>query len=199
MNPLQQLIALSDDEKQGLADQLRQAGLAVSAPSEAWSADAERACQQQLKMKEGQAIDPDRALGLLASLAEMASSMDQFAGTAWHTLSGKSGSPPRSQMKEAMASCLANEGEASLEQVREDIDKLRQLAAAVGQSVASSTHARPTGREKVPIDGPGLPAGCHPDAKIPVYASGIVRIGRDKWFPSSAGPFRARPNRGEIS
>lgn len=124
--------SLSESQKQDLTAELHAAGLtAAAAASGAWSSDAEQELLQQLKLKDGQGIDPDRALALLGALAEMASSVDQFAGTAWHVLSGKAGSPARSQLRDKLGRFLTGDEDVSLEQTRKDVERLRQLAAAL--------------------------------------------------------------------
>lgn len=128
---LQQIApTLTDAQKRELSYDLGEAGLAPSG-SGAWSTEAERDLQELLKVKGGQPIDADRALRLLASLVELASSLDQFAGTTWHTLSGKTGAAQRSQMRETFRRLLEGDREVSTEQVKNDLDKLRQLSAAL--------------------------------------------------------------------
>jgi hypothetical protein len=122
--------SLSESEKRDLAEELEAAGL-TGRGAAAWPGDAERELRQQLKMKDGETVSPDRALALLGSLAELAASVDQVAGTTWHELARKAGAAPRSQLKDRLGHFLAGQTDVSPDQVKKDVEKARQLTAAL--------------------------------------------------------------------
>lgn len=128
---------LNPQQKQAITDKLREAGLAPP-PVIDWPAQQAAAARHKLQMGAADPLDPGHVLELLAILAEFAASLDQLAWTTWRTVA------PRSQIRrpigllKSLARFAAADPDVPRGQVSQDLDRLRQLVAAIISAISQA-------------------------------------------------------------
>jgi hypothetical protein len=128
---------LSAQQKQGLTEKLRQAGLAPTVAID-WPEQPATMARQKLQAGPGDSLDPGHVLEVVAVLAEFTASLDQLAWTTWRTIA------PRAQIRrpqpllKTLARYAAGDQDVSRGQVTQDLDRLRQLVAALISAISQA-------------------------------------------------------------
>lgn len=94
-----------------------------------------RTLQQALGHAHGDALDQARALDLAAMLVEFAASLDQVSWSTWKIINPASPLKRTNPAKVTMAKFASGDPSVSREQVKQDLERLRQLTAAMTASV----------------------------------------------------------------
>jgi hypothetical protein len=98
-------------------------------------ADAARQLQQSLGLPPGEHVDQASVCELAAMLVEFAASLDQVVWSTWKIVSPNSPLKRSTPAKVAMAKFASGDPGVTREQIRADLERLRQLAAAMTASV----------------------------------------------------------------
>lgn len=99
-----------------------------------------------LNVGDGQTVDPARALALAALACEFVAALDQFVWNTWQGMSGDDGAAPAMKrpapLQQSMAKfAAASQGAPDPAQLKHDLEKLRQLTAALVAGVVNSGRA----------------------------------------------------------
>jgi len=128
---------LSDQQKAEVETTLREAGVIPAHVAQQWSPDEEAAVRKRLAIDESQAISPQRAIQLLAMLAEFAFSLDQVVWLAFREVAPQSDIKRTTGLDRQMGRFVTGDGDIGREQVLQEWEKNRQmvagLIAAIGQ------------------------------------------------------------------
>jgi len=131
---------LSDEERQAVIGQLREAGLAPEIRQdlpdeavEALSSALQLSSQESIDPK---SIDPSRLLEMAVLLVEFAQRLDQFAWDAWKGISPPSTVRRPARLPGTLRRFLGGDPDVSPGRVKEDLDKLRSLLYSLISSVA---------------------------------------------------------------
>lgn len=135
--------SMSAEQKRGAAAQLRRAGLVDGVPAAggastgaASGADGPgRLLQQVLGHGPKDGLDPARALELATVLVEFAASLDQVVWNTWKAVAPASGIKRTNPVRVTMARFAAGDADTGRAQVKQDLERLRQLTAALTASV----------------------------------------------------------------
>jgi hypothetical protein len=128
---------LSQQQKDALVHKLREAGLAPAAVVE-WPEQPAQMARTKLQAGPRDPLDPGRVLELLSLEAEFTASLDQLVWTTWRTVA------PRSQIRRPqgllknMARFASGDPDVARGQVTMDLDKLRQLVAAIISAISQA-------------------------------------------------------------
>ncbi|MGE3109742.1 MAG: hypothetical protein AB7G11_12040 [Phycisphaerales bacterium] len=129
--------ALSDEQKQALAEKLKAAGFVLEGKG-GWPEQAAQAVAAELSPGEKLSLDPIRTLELLAILAGIARSLDQLAWNTWKTMAPRSQIRRGVELQKTMARFVAGDQDVPRGQVKTDVEKLRQLTAALISAVGKA-------------------------------------------------------------
>ncbi len=102
------------------------------------SADAGKQLQQALGLPPGEHVDQASAYELAAMLVELASSLDQVVWSTWKIVSPNSTLKRSAPAKVAMAKFASGDPGVTREQLKQDLERLRQLTAALTASVGQA-------------------------------------------------------------
>ena len=98
-------------------------------------ADAAKRLQQALGLPPTEHVDAASAAELAAMLVEFATALDQVVWSTWKIVSPSSPLKRTTPAKTAMAKFASGDPSTTREQVRQDLERLRQLTAALTASV----------------------------------------------------------------
>ena len=98
-------------------------------------ADAAKRLEQALGLPPGEHVDQASACELAAMLVEFAASLDQVVWSTWKIVSPNSPLKRAMPAKSAMAKFAAGDPGVTREQIGKDLERLRQLTAALTASV----------------------------------------------------------------
>lgn len=101
-------------------------------------ADAAKRLEQALGLPPGEHVDAASAYELAAMLAELAASLDQVVWSTWKIVSPSSPLKRSAPAKVVMAKFASGDPGVTREQLRQDLDRLRQLTAALTASVGQA-------------------------------------------------------------
>lgn len=157
---VQRLVALagglSEDQKQGIARTLKKAGIAPpGGGGGGWPEEAAEGLRQALAVPATQAMDPTRTLELATTAAEIVLSLDQLVWNTWKQMASGSTLRRPSPLKATMARFVAGDQDTPRGQVKQDVERLRRLTAAVVASISQAgqqfaqRHAATVGPEAV--------------------------------------------------
>ena len=104
-------------------------------PSPSNPSDAANALQQSLGQGPAESLDQARALELAAMLVEFAASLDQVAWSTWKIVNPTSPLKRANPAKSTMARFASGDAAVTRDQVKQDLERLRQLTAALTASV----------------------------------------------------------------
>jgi len=128
---------LSDEQKKTLGATLKAAGFAVEG-DRSWPEAAAAAVSHELAPGEKLELDPVRSLELLAQLVTVSKSLDQLAWNTWRTMAPKSTIRRGVELHKTMARFAAGDPDVPRGQVKQDVEKLRQLIAALISAVGKA-------------------------------------------------------------
>lgn len=127
---------LTDVQRRVLTDRLREAGLAPQASAgPAWPDEALDKFKAKLQLRDGEP-DAERVLDLVTMLAEAVSSLDQLTWTTWKTVSPRSAVRRPAPLGQSMGRFVAGDSEVGRGQVAQDVERVRQLTAALISAVS---------------------------------------------------------------
>ncbi len=129
--------SLTEEQKQTFGGRLREAGFAVAGGGGAgdWPAAAAQAVAAELQVPATATLDPTRTLETLTMLVGVAKSLDQLAWNTWRTVSPKSTIRRSAELHRTVARFATGDQDVSRTQVKQDIERLRQLIAALISAV----------------------------------------------------------------
>jgi len=127
---------LTEVQRRVLTDRLREAGLAP-APSAgpAWPEESLEKLKSKLQMRTGEP-DAARLLELTTTLVELAGSLDQLTWNTWKTVSPRSALRRPAPLVQSMGRFVSGEAEVGRGQVAQDVERVRQLTAALISAVS---------------------------------------------------------------
>lgn len=130
--------SMSDEQKRAVEKHLKKAGIVSDAPAGALPPEAMAPLKKLLGMTDGEAVDPVRLAKAAAVMAELASSLDQVVWNTWKTLSPRSEIKRGQPVKGTLKRYVGGDGEVAGAQVKQDMERLRQLTAALISSVSQA-------------------------------------------------------------
>lgn len=129
--------SMTGEQKLAMGSKLRAAGF-VAEDAGGWPAAAAEALANELSPGEKIQLDPVRTLELLAVLAPIAKSLDQLAWNTWKTMAPRSAIRRGVELNREMARFAAGDPDYSRTQVKQDVERLRQLIAALISAVGKA-------------------------------------------------------------
>ncbi len=130
---------LSENEKQALMEQLKEAGLEVEVGYD-WPEEAARDLGSALQLGDEESFDMARLLQLAALLVQFVRSLDQLAWETWRRLAPRSSIRRPARFRGTARRFVVGDPELSQDQVRGDLDRLRQLIASLISAVGQAGH-----------------------------------------------------------
>jgi hypothetical protein len=134
---------LNPEQRSAAIARLQEAGLADTGPAPEWPAAAARALRTRLQLTDRDNLDPARLLELLTDLVSFASSLDQLVWATWKQIAPKSDIKRPAPIQRSAAKFVSAPQDdpataAIREQVAGDLDRLRQLTAALISAIAQA-------------------------------------------------------------
>jgi hypothetical protein len=127
---------LTDVQRRVLTDRLREAGLAPKATGgAAWPDEPLEKFRAKVQMRES-APDSARLLELATILVEVASSLDQLTWNTWKTVAPRSALRRPAPLAQSMGRFVSGDAEVGRAQVAQDVERVRQLTAALISAVS---------------------------------------------------------------
>lgn len=140
--------SLTDDERRGVSDRLRDAGLSA-AGKQAWPEQAADKLRAHLKLPDGAGLDPLRSLELLQMQVDFCLSLEQLIWSTWKAIAPRSEIRGSSELKKTIGPFLQGSQDVPRGEVMMHLEKLRQLTASLvsaisqtGRQFAQSHYAR---------------------------------------------------------
>ena len=140
--------SMNAEQKRAAADRLRRAGLVdgstAGAPSAGGGATGAgldgpgRMLQQVLGHGPKDTLDAARALELATALVEFAASLDQVVWNTWKAVAPTSGIKRTNPVRVTMAKFTSGDTATGRAEVKQDLERLRQLTAALTASVSQA-------------------------------------------------------------
>ena len=128
--------ALGEGERKVLAERLKEARLA-SASQGAWPEEAAAALRQNLRLTEP-TIDPVRTLELVGVLSDFAMKLDQLVWSTWRVISPRAEIRQGKKLQQTIRSFITGSQDVPLGQVSGDLERLRQLIAAMISAIGQA-------------------------------------------------------------
>jgi hypothetical protein len=122
--------SLTEEQKQGLSERLRGAGFVIEGGG-VWPTAAAEALANELSPGDKIRLEPVRTLELLAVLVAVTRSLDQIAWNTWKTMAPRSAIRRGTELNREMVRFVAGDPDYSRTQVKQDVERLRQLIAAL--------------------------------------------------------------------
>lgn len=129
--------SLNEQQKHAIIERLRQAGLAPSAVV-GWPEQQAAALRAKLQAGPKDALEPGHVLELLTMLVDVTTSLDQVVWTTWRTIAPRSAIRRPSGLIKNMARFAASDPEVPRGQVTQDVERLRQLVAAIVAAIGNA-------------------------------------------------------------
>jgi hypothetical protein len=129
--------SMTAEQKLALGEKLRGAGF-VTEGIGGWPAAAAEALANELSPGEKVRLDPVRTLELLAVLVAVSKSLDQLAWNTWKTMAPRSAIRRGTELNREMVRFVAGDPDYSRTQVKQDVERLRQLIAALISAVGKA-------------------------------------------------------------
>ena len=152
--------------------------------------DGSRTLQQALGNAPDSRVDPERATELASMLVEMAATLDQVAWSTWKIVNPNSPLKRGAPAKATMARFVAGDAEVTRERVRSELERLRQMLAALTAAVGQT--GRVYAQKHVDRFAPGE---IERSAKMSAGASGML-VGHEvkcwRKYVELAGPLDAQ-------
>jgi anion-transporting ArsA/GET3 family ATPase len=129
--------SLNEQQKHAIIEKLRQVGLAPSAVV-GWPEQQAAALRAKMTAGPKDALEPGHVLELLTLLVELTASLDQVVWTTWRTIAPKSAIRRPAGLLKNMARFAASDPDVPRGQVSQDLERLRQLVAAVVAAIGNA-------------------------------------------------------------
>lgn len=130
---------LSDEQRQGVVGALQRAGLAPAATSGGGVAqEVLDELSVKLQLSGQQRPGADRAVELAALMAEVIGSLDQVVWNTWRMLSPKATIKRPAPLPRTMGRYTAGDPEIGKQQVKQELEQLRKLTAALISAVSQA-------------------------------------------------------------
>jgi len=126
--------SLSQQDRQVLIERLREAGLAGGGES-GWPAETCAELQSALQLKSDAPMDSFRAMELTCMLADFAARLDQLVWNTWRAIHPHSDRRRPNPLRDLMGQLLRADMDVSRGQVKENLDRLGGLIAAITSAV----------------------------------------------------------------
>jgi hypothetical protein len=128
--------SFSEVQRRVVVDRLREAGLAP-APGGGpdWPEEVAAKLRIRLGVGDGE-LDAARVLELTAMLVEFAASLDQLMWNTWRTVSPRSQIRRPAALAQSAGKFVGGDGEVGRTQLAQDVERLRQLTAAMVSAVS---------------------------------------------------------------
>ena len=126
--------SLSDRDRQVLVERLREAGLS-SENVDAWPQQERAKLRQMLQLKDESPLELSRALELVCLLGDFASRLDQLVWNTWRAIHPRSARRRAHRLREQMGELIRADADVSRGQVKDDLDRLGGLIAAITSAV----------------------------------------------------------------
>jgi len=125
---------LSQRDRQVLIQRLCEAGLSRTESTD-WSAECREALLGALQLKSDAPIQPSRVTELTCMLVEFAARLDQLVWNTWRAIHPRAKRRRGEPLRGLMAKLLRQDVDVSAPQVKEDLDRLGGLIAAITSAV----------------------------------------------------------------
>lgn len=129
--------SLTSEQKLAFGEKLRAAGF-VTEGVDGWPTAAAEALAGELAPGEKVRLDPVRTLELLGVLVAVTKSLDQLAWNTWKTMAPRSQIRRGTELNREMVRFIAGDADYSRTQVKQDVERLRQLIAALISAVGKA-------------------------------------------------------------
>ena len=129
--------ALSQEDKQAIAQQLRKGGLAPDVKQD-WPKKAAEALASELQLSGQESLDLSRLLELVALLVHLAQSLEQLAWETWKRMSPRSTIRRPARLQGTMRRFIRGDSDVTSGQIAEDVNQLRRLLASLISAVAQA-------------------------------------------------------------
>lgn len=126
---------LSDEEKQALIEQLRQAGLFPGGQND-WPKTAAEALASELQLSGQDSVHGGRLLELVVLLVRLAQSLEQLAWETWKRMAPRSTIRRPARLQGTMRRFVRGDADLTSGQIADDVNQLRRLLAALISAVA---------------------------------------------------------------
>jgi hypothetical protein len=126
---------LSAEQRRAIGEHLREAGYAVEVSAGVASSEP---LAVELQLAKDAKLDGVRALELAAMLAGLAESLDRVGWSTWRTVNPKSMIRRSMELRGAMGRFVTGDPDINRTQIKQELEKLRQLLAALISAVRSA-------------------------------------------------------------
>jgi len=127
--------SLSPDERRVLAERLREAGLAAGAEDGDWPEQPRADLLENLQLEADEPVELSRTVELAALRVHFAGRLDQIVWETWRAISPRSPRRRVHALREIMRDLIRPGRDVSCEQVKEDLNRLGGLIAAITSAV----------------------------------------------------------------
>jgi len=128
--------ALGEGERKVLVERLKEANLAVVSQG-AWPEEAAAALRQALRLTEP-TLDPVRTLELVGVLSDFAMKLDQLVWSTWRAIAPRAEIRQGRKLQQTVKSFITGSQDVPLGQVTGDLERLRQLIAAMISAIGQA-------------------------------------------------------------
>jgi hypothetical protein len=130
--------SLDEDQKSAVAARLARVGIAVQSSGAGIPDPAGEKLRQRLQMGNGTALDAGKTAELATLLAELAVSLDQVVWNTWKTIAPRSDLRRTGDLAKTMGKFAGGDQDTARGQVKQDLERVRQLTAALISSVGQA-------------------------------------------------------------
>lgn len=128
---------MKPEERQKIAVRLREAGLSTEG-RQVWPDQQAERLRAALKLPDNVEIDPQRALEMLQTLYEFASSLDQLVWGTWKAIAPRSDIRGANEMRQSVPNYLAGDETLPRADVLRHLERLRQLTASLVSAISQT-------------------------------------------------------------
>lgn len=128
---------MKPEERQTIAIRLREAGLSTEG-RQVWPDQQADRLRAALKLPDTAEIDPQRALEMLQTLFEFASSLDQLVWGTWKAIAPRSDIRGANEMRSSVPNYLAGDENLPRADVLRHLERLRQLTASLISAISQT-------------------------------------------------------------
>ncbi|MEX2081072.1 MAG: hypothetical protein WEC33_05605 [Dehalococcoidia bacterium] len=129
---------LDEDKRAAVAARLARAGIAVQSSGAGIPEAAAEKLRQRLGMGVGTPVDAGRTAEMALLLAELAMSLDQVVWNTWKAIAPRSDLRRGSDIGKTMGKFAGGDQDTARGQVKQDLERVRQLTAALISSVGQA-------------------------------------------------------------
>jgi hypothetical protein len=129
---------LTEEQRKTAIARLKDAGLAEQASGPDWPAQPTKVLKTKLQLTDRDKLDAAKLLELTAELVAFAGSLDQLVWATWKQVAPKSEMKRPSAVQRSCAKFVSGDADVSRTQIAADVDRLRQLTAALISAIAQA-------------------------------------------------------------